>query len=114
MMWLALMFWAHFVDDYVLQGVMAKMKQKKWWEENAPDEKYQYDYLIALSCHAMMWSISIMIPTMISGNFIWWLIPINCLIHTLVDHLKANMYKINLVTDQFIHIGQIVLTFLTC
>ena len=112
--WLFLMFWCHFVDDYVLQGVMAKMKQKQWWRDNAPQTLYKYDYLMALLCHALMWAISIMIPTMFTGNFIWWLIPINFAIHFIVDDLKANRHKINLIVDQLIHFAQIILTFCVC
>ena len=112
--YLFLMLWCHFLDDYVLQGVLAKMKQKKFWLDNAPDKLYKYDYLMALGCHAMMWSISIMIPTIFTGNFIWWLIPINFVIHFIVDDLKANRFKINLVIDQSIHFVQIALTFLVC
>ena len=112
--WLFVMSWCHIVDDYVLQGVMAKMKQRSFWRENAPQKLYNYDYLMALFCHAFMWSISIMIPTMITGHFVWWLIPINCAIHFVVDDLKANKYKINLITDQMIHFIQIILTFLAC
>ena len=112
--YLFLMFWCHFVDDYFLQGVMAKMKQKKFWQDNAPQPLYKYDYLMALLCHAFMWSISIMIPAMISGHFIWWLIPINFVIHFIVDDLKANRHKINLIIDQSVHFIQIILTFLVC
>ena len=112
--YLFLMLWCHFLDDYVLQGVLAKMKQKQFWVDNAPDKLYKYDYLMALGCHAMMWSISIMIPTIFTGNFIWWLIPINFVIHFIVDDLKANRFKINLVIDQSIHFVQVALTFLVC
>ena len=112
--YLFMMLWCHFVDDYVLQGVLAKMKQKKFWQENAPQPLYKYDYLMALFCHSLMWAISIMIPTFFTGNFIWWLIPINTAIHFVVDDLKANRFKINLVTDQSIHFIQIILTFLVC
>ena len=49
-----------------------------------------------------------------TGHFIWWLIPINTAIHFVVDDLKANRFKINLITDQSIHFIQIVLTFLVC
>ena len=28
------MIFLHIVDDYYLQGVLAKMKQRKWWEDN--------------------------------------------------------------------------------
>jgi len=35
----------------------------------------------------------------------------NTVFHALVDDLKANQYKINLVMDQAYHVFQIVLTF---
>ncbi len=41
-----LMIFCHIVDDYYLQGILAKMKQKMWWKENAPDNiHYKYDYI---------------------------------------------------------------------
>lgn len=113
--WLFVMFWCHFVDDFVLQGIaMAKLKQKEWWITNAPNSLYKNDYLMALFCHALMWAISIMIPTIFTGNFIWWLILINFAIHFIVDDLKANRHKINLIVDQSIHFAQIILTFCVC
>lgn len=112
--YLFIMLWCHLIDDYVLQGVLAKMKQKKFWQENAPEPLYRYDYLMALLCHSLMWSISIMIPTFFTGNFIWWLVPANCVIHFIVDNLKANKLKINLITDQSIHFIQVAITFLVC
>ena len=112
--YLFLMIWCHLVDDYVLQGVLARMKQKKWWKDNAPHPLYKYDYLMALLCHSLMWSITIMLPTFFTNNFIWWLIPINCCIHFIVDDFKANRLKINLITDQSIHFIQVILTWLTC
>ena len=111
---LFLMLWCHFIDDYVLQGVLARMKQKKYWEDNAPQSLYKYDYLMALFCHSCMWSISIMIPTFFTNNFIWWLVPINTVIHFAVDDLKANKFKINLIIDQSIHFIQVLITFLVC
>ena len=36
-------------DDYKLQaGVLNNLKQKQYWEENAPDEMYKSDYKWAL------------------------------------------------------------------
>lgn len=113
--YLFLMFLCHFVDDFFLQGItLSNLKQKKFWEEHAPNPLYKYDYLMGLFCHCFMWAISIMIPTIFTGNFIWWLIPINTVIHFIVDDLKANKLKINLITDQSIHFIQIILTFLVC
>ncbi len=43
------MIFLHIVDDYYLQGILASMKQKSWWEENAPQRLYKYDYIVALT-----------------------------------------------------------------
>lgn len=57
-----LMIFMHIVDDYYLQGWLASAKQKKWWEENAPDKLYENDYAWALLMHAFSWSFMIMLP----------------------------------------------------
>ena len=108
------MIFLHIVDDYYLQGILASMKQKSWWEKNSPQPLYKYDYVVALLMHSLSWAFMIMIPTIIGGCFIWWLFLINIVIHFIVDHLKANLKKINLIQDQSIHIVQIVLTWLLC
>ena len=69
---------------------------------------------MALGCHSSMWAISIMIPTMIFGNFIWWIIPINAIIHFIIDDLKANKFKINLILDQTLHFLQVIATYIVC
>lgn len=113
--YLFIMLLCHFTDDFFLQGMcLSNLKQKKFWQDNAPQSLYKHDYLMALFCHSLMWSISIMIPTFFTGNFIWWAVPINCAIHFIVDDLKANKLKINLIVDQSIHFIQIILTFLVC
>lgn len=109
------MIFLHIVDDYYLQGVLAKMKQRKWWEDNGYIEyMYDYDYLMALFMHSFSWAFMIMIPTMINNCFIWWLFVLNLIVHFITDHLKANLYKINLIVDQSIHLIQIILTWLIC
>ena len=40
------MIFCHIVDDYYSQGILASMKQKEWWKNNAPDSLYKHDYLI--------------------------------------------------------------------
>lgn len=35
---------------------------------------------------------------------------VNALVHSIVDNLKANELKINLITDQAIHLAQIIIT----
>lgn len=110
------MIFCHIIDDYYLQGILASMKQKSWWEKNAPDKLYKNDYIMALIMHSLSWSFMIMLPLAIYNNFnIGWLFVIvfvaNALIHGCVDSLKANVRKINLIQDQIIHIVQIVITF---
>lgn len=114
---LLLMIFCHIVDDYYLQGWLASAKQKKWWEDNAPQKLYKYDYLWALLMHSFSWSFMIMLPIFVVSNFtvtgtmllffLW-----NMLIHALTDNLKANKFNINLWQDQLVHIAQIVATWL--
>lgn len=112
------MIFFHIIDDYYLQGILASLKQKEWWEKNAPDELYKNDYKMALFMHAFSWSFMIMLPlvvyayisglTLKIGNVFWYII--NLAIHAYVDNLKANKGKINLIQDQLIHLIQIVVT----
>lgn len=116
---LLIMVFCHIVDDYYLQavGALAQMKQRRWWEKEYPDRKYRYDYIIALAVHSFSWAFMVMLPTVICMS---WNPPalflvlffINALVHGIVDHVKANLLKINLIVDQTIHMVQIVLTFL--
>lgn len=110
------MIFCHIVDDYYLQGWLASAKQKSWWEKNAPDKLYKKDYIMALIMHSLSWSFMIMLPLAVFNNFdVVWLFGvmfgINAGIHGIIDNLKANVKKINLITDQIIHICQIVITF---
>ena len=105
------MIFFHIVDDYYLQGILAKMKQRKWWEENAPDKMYRYDYIVALIAHAFSWSFIITVPTLLVSNkysTMCIFMIINTIIHAYVDHQKANRRCINLFVDQLCHIIQII------
>ena len=113
------MVFSHIVDDYYLQGKLALFKQKSWWEEKAPDEMYKHDYIVALMMHSFSWAFMIMLPVAVNQEFqigavFVTMFIINTAVHAIVDHLKANKRKINLVTDQSIHISQIIVTFLIC
>ena len=109
------MIFLHIVDDYCLQGILAQMKQKKFWKEQAPDELYKYDYIWALIMHAFSWTFMIMLPLIfvspISPAF-YVIFVVNLAVHAYVDNLKANKHKINLWQDQLIHLAQIILTFI--
>lgn len=114
---LLLMFFLHIIDDYKLQGILASMKQKNWWkEQKGYKELYKYDYLIALIEHSFSWTFMIMLPIILFFNSSTTLIVaayvFNIIIHASVDDLKANALRINLVTDQLIHILQIIFTWL--
>lgn len=114
---LLMMIYMHIVDDYYLQGWLASAKQKSWWDKNSPDKMYRYDYLAALFMHSFSWSFMIMLPTTVylltmGGTWYPMLYLSNLLIHMLVDDLKANKKKINLVQDQTIHMVQIILTWI--
>lgn len=112
---LILMLFAHIVDDYYLQGILAKMKQKAWWSKNAPEKLYKYDYVVALICHALSWAIMITLPILFASSWnshwaVYLMLGVNLAIHAVVDDLKANKKKINLIADQSIHFVQIIVT----
>ena len=107
----------HIVDDFYLQGILATMKQKDWWRKQEWFNKlYEDDWVTALIEHAFSWTFMVMLPIawyyyhfqvddmFVIGFFI------NTTIHAIIDHLKANNKMINLYTDQFIHLIQIIAT----
>ena len=113
------MVFCHIVDDYYLQCKLALFKQRSWWEEKATDEMYKYDYIVGLIIHSFSWAFMVMMPVAVSqrldiGAGFAAMFVANTAIHAIVDDLKANKRKINLVMDQSIHIGQIIVTFLIC
>ena len=113
------MIFCHIIDDYYLQGFLASAKQKSWWEQEYPNNLYRHDYIMALAEHAFSWSFMIHLPLLISfimmdlslyNLFVSYFI--NWIIHMVVDDLKANKLKINLIQDQLIHLQQIMITWL--
>ena len=116
---LIFMIFAHIIDDYYLQGWLASAKTKNWWKKNAPDKLYSKDYIMALFCHSLSWSIMVFLPILIYSlynqidlNWFYLVLPINLIIHAIVDDLKANKFKINLIIDQSIHFTQIFITWI--
>lgn len=116
---LIFMIFAHIIDDYYLQGWLASAKTKNWWEKNAPNKLYNKDYIMALFCHSLSWSIMVFLPILIYSlynqidlNWFYLVLPINLIIHAVIDDLKANKFKINLIIDQNIHFTQIFITWL--
>ena len=116
---LIFMIFAHITDDYYLQGWLASAKTKNWWKKNAPDKLYSKDYIMALFCHSLSWSIMVFLPILIYSlhnqidlDWFYLVLPINLIVHAIIDDLKANKFKINLIIDQSIHFIQIFITWL--
>ena len=114
---LLLMMFCHIVDDYYLQGKLALFKQKSWWEEKAPDQLYKYDYIVALIMHSFSWAFMIMLPVLIAFSlnpplWFWFNLLFNVCLHAMIDNLKCNELKINLIQDQLIHLAQILTTWI--
>lgn len=115
---LLFMIFCHVIDDFFIQsaGCLHFLKQQDFWKKEAPEKIYRHDYIIALIMHAFSWSFMIMLPIFIYYSFsvttiMVLIFMINSAIHAMIDHTKANMKIINLVTDQSAHICQIILTY---
>lgn len=114
------MMFCHIIDDFKLQaGVLNNLKQKSYWEKEAPNPMYKYDYIVALIEHAFSWTCSIHIPVLIyclaththKDAIVYVVVFIfDWVVHAIVDNAKANQHKINLIQDQIIHFMQIFLT----
>lgn len=110
------MIFFHIVDDYYLQGWLASAKQKSYWEQNAPDEMYKYDYIWALIMHSCSWAFMIMLPIAYIQQFnvgmaFVVIFIFNAVVHAIIDNVKANIKAINLWEDQAIHMLQIFGTY---
>lgn len=106
-----IMLFLHILADYNLQGILATMKQKEWWTD-INETKYHHDYKAALLAHSFMWSFVVCLPFLFYKLDLAFLIvvTINALIHYIIDDLKANKKKINLVQDQRFHVCQIIIS----
>ena len=98
---ICLMLFMHIIDDYVLQApCLCDLKQKSFWEKNAPQPLYRYDYIVALLMHAFSWSFMVMLPIAIAlgfnidTNFII-MLGANTLFHALIDDLIAEINRLN-------------------
>ena len=115
-MLLAMLF-MHIVDDYYLQGILAKMKQKSWWKEQVPDldkTRYRHDYLVALVEHAFSWSCCVLaLPALVwhvPGRLLLPLVAVNTYMHAIVDDGKANARVFSLLEDQLMHVVQVLMS----
>lgn len=125
----------HILEDFHLQGILANMKQKTWWEHELIKthkytektwNKYKYDYVISLILHSLENAIFVTLPLIINdlyytftvnkNNTLWiaWLLDIWLIayFHYWIDDLKCNKMKINLIVDQLLHFVIIVFIWL--
>lgn len=108
---LLLMLAMHVIEDFHLQGRMADMKQRSWWSQYP--EMYDRDYIAVLILHGMEWSVLVSLPLLLVTGLdmppaVVLAIVANGLIHAYVDDLKANRLRIDLITDQTVHIIQML------
>lgn len=112
----------HIFDDFYLQGILAKMKQKEWWKKQTDNSLYKCDYIVALIAHAFSWCTMVHIPCFIYRHLfnpirdsellsIVFLFIVMLLSHAVIDDLKANKHRINLVIDQTLHVLQVIILF---
>lgn len=117
---LSIMLLLHLIADYSLQGCLATMKQKSWWDKCMEDvkpekrKKYRHDYIAALVCHSLYWALMISLPlVMFDSSVYFYASIINAAIHYVIDDMKANKGRLNLVWDQILHYLQILGTWVT-
>lgn len=118
---LLFMIFMHIIDDFKFQGIMASMKQKSWWEnQEGYSDKYRFDYIPALLCHAFSWSMMIHLPILVyfkfdmgdQWEFFVFMIISQFLVHAFIDNSKSNWKVTNLVVDQIFHFFQIGLSWI--
>lgn len=108
----------HYLADYPLQGIIANLKQEKWWKENYDSDKNEANAEVALMLHGVFWSFMIVLPIMLFAlltkqyniRLYYWMLVINSLIHSIIDDMKCNVNLISYRTDQYIHLIQIFIT----
>lgn len=127
---LFLMLLMHYIEDFHLQGCLANLKQKKWWEKQMSNNDmhshyalehsiYKNDYKMSLFAHSIENALFVMLPLIIdllitefvkrmSNTWIFFIpaIILICITHYVIDDEKANKMKINLVQDQLLQIGR--------
>lgn len=122
----SLWFFSHLIADYNLQGILADLKQRLWWDLKYSkvfvQEHYPVDYITALIEHSFMWSTCITIPLLVYSLFVPYnshaivyfcsAILTNAGFHAIIDHQKANEGSISLTTEQLLHTGLIFFTWL--
>jgi len=117
----------HIISDFHLQGIFCDLKQSSWWERKCNElgcnyATYKNDFIMCLYLHAFEWACFIFLPifvvTLAYFHIYEWYVWIaylgtlflNMDLHARIDHAKANLGVLNLIADQALHIGQILVT----
>lgn len=109
------MLFMHCIGDYSLQGeFLSSAKRKSFWINNNDENINYLEHYVILFIHSYIWSFCINMPLfhLLSSNKIIFSILLNCIIHMIVDNLKVNKKVISLLTDQLLHLVQIIITYL--
>lgn len=108
------MIFLHIIADFLVQNdFMSKYKQRKNWDEYTKEGKYLHDYKVVLLVHAFSWSFITFFPVLVYTKSVkFWIgtIIMNTAFHAVIDDSKCNDLSIDLVVDQTLHIGQILVT----
>lgn len=56
------MIFLHIVGEFYLQGMLAKMKKKRWWYRHEPEDGGRYNHIAALIIHGYSWSFIVHLP----------------------------------------------------
>ena len=116
------MFLLHIFADFNLQigSGLDKFKQWRWWREQIPAEKeekwkkYNDDYKVALWIHSFQWALVTCLPlAMCRGTVYGVSVFVHASAHYIVDDLKANWMRINLIQDQVFHTVQVLVIWAT-
>lgn len=116
---LPIMVFLHILVDFHIQGVLAEMKQKKFWEKFGG--KYAEDYMVAMGMHSFEWIFVVSLPMLLNcwirhrdwAVVLYFVIIIaNMVVHYVVDDMKANDLALNLAEDQMCHLVQILCAWL--
>lgn len=119
---LGIMFLLHIFADFNLQigSGLDKFKQWRWWREQIPAEKeekwkkYNDDYKVALWIHSFQWALVTCLPlAMCRGTVYGVSVFVHASAHYVVDDLKANWMRINLIQDQVFHTVQVLVIWAT-
>ena len=109
------MLFMHCIGDYILQGdFLSAAKRKSFWIDKTNEKTNSLEHYVILFIHAYIWAFCITLPlfNLISSIKIILSIVINCILHMYIDNLKANKKVITLLTDQLLHLSQIIVTYL--